>query len=189
MSAMDKNSSSFLLTATFITTVLVFPIFCSPCEVVIVDMLNGSNCSLDKTFYPRFENRTCNSLEDVFSLIENEYSITNESAECFEVRVGPGTHTVHKSFVFTKGIKLMAEHNLNATVLLNVPYSEQPSQKPDEYHYALSFHNVTNEVTLDSIDFINSSGIISFQNVTTVSIKNCSFRFVSDNTRLTVQCV
>lgn len=177
---MDKNRSSVLLTVAFITTVTVFviPIFCSPCGVVVVDLFNGSNCSMAD---PRFENRTCNRLEDVFSFIEDEYSITNDSIECFEVRIGPGTHTIYRRFVFTKSIKLLAEQNLNVTVLLSIPYSEQPSQEPDEYHYALSFRNVTSEVLLDGIDFINSSGIISFHNVTTVSIKNCSFRFVSES--------
>lgn len=160
------NIPSCLLLIITIVVVSPVPCYCIDCDLVSVDKVNGSNCSTLDPLLPKFTNRTCNSLETVFSLME---SALNGSAECFHVRVGSGTHIINKSYEINKGLTLVAAQNSNVRVVLNAPF---------EQRYALSLYNAKSEVTLDGIEFVNSSGILSFENTTSVTIRNCSFRFV-----------
>jgi hypothetical protein len=129
---------------------------------VEVDVVFGSDCSQFGSVSSE-QNYTCNSLQDALGLVSNSFP----PHSCVEVIINEGRYVVEGTVIMSRDLFIHGRDGHVVTVELLV-------QSSDEFQYSLSFRN-TNSVAVENIEFIGSSGVIGFDNVTRVEVDSSSF--------------
>lgn len=137
------------------------------CETVVVDELNGLNCS-DNLWHR--QNITCSSIKDTLELISKEPFI---NTSCVEVIINQGQYLVEGSIIISRNVYIRGRNGHSVRVHLETQGSDPP-----EFLYSLSFRN-TDYVCIGHIEFTGSEGVIGFDNVSRVEVANSSFRSVA----------
>ena len=118
-------------------------------------------------------NITCSSLEDVLKRVAIE-QMSNLFGECIEVIVQSGNYVVTERIVVQHNMVLRGTQNV--TVAFSLNETLYPANTPDPY-YVLTFAD-SDYSGISGINFHTSPGIIVFQDVTNVTIEDCSFRYI-----------
>ena len=105
------------------------------------------------------------NLQDVLINI----SLAQPSDACVQVNISPGSYVISRTLNLSQDVVLRGIGN---GVVISFYVTAYRTDRP---LYVMQFGN-TDFAALDNIDFVNSSGIIGFENVTEVLINNCSFR-------------
>ena len=127
--------------------------------LVTVDEADGDDCSLNEVQ----GNSTCSNLKDALSAVS-----TFPPDSCVEIIVNQGTYEVEGTVIIQRDLYLHGGSGQAAVIHLLV----QPSE---EFQYSLSFRN-TNSVIVRDLQFVGSSGVIGFDNVSRVEVAHSSFR-------------
>lgn len=138
------------------------------CNVAVtVDEALGVDCA---RFQSLPQNVTCNSLSDTLQLIslEPHYS-SEERDDCVEVEINQGDYTVEGTVILERSVLLRGRDGDTVSVDLLLPATDPP-----EFLYSLSFRNA-GFAGIYNIAFSGSSGVIGFDNVTTVEVGSSSF--------------
>jgi len=141
------------------------------CESVI-EVKKETEVECSATTTRSLLNTTCNDLQDVLMHVsENQASILY--GECIEIVVHSGKYWITELIAIHQDIILHGTQNVTVTFSLNETL--YPTNTPDPY-YMLTFAD-SDYSGISGIDFHTSPGIITFQNITHVTVENCSFRF------------
>ena len=142
---------------------------CEHCSNVIeVNSETGLDCS--GTTHS-LVNITCSSLEDVLKrvgIVQMSHSI----GECIEVIMQPGDYILTELIVVHQNLVLHGTQNVTVTFNLNETLYRPNTLDP---YYVLMFAD-SDYSEISGIDFHTSPGIITFQDVTSVTVEDCSFR-------------
>ena len=155
----------------FILCCIILAATCEPCSNVIeVNSKMGLDCS-GTTHH--LVNITCSSLADVLKRVAIE-QMSNLFGECIEVIVQSGNYVVTERIVVQHNMVLRGTQNV--TVAFSLNETLYPANTPDPY-YVLTFAD-SDYSGISGINFHTSPGIIVFQDVTNVTIEDCSFRYI-----------
>jgi hypothetical protein len=133
--------------------------------VVEVDEVFDSDCSLLGSVSSQ-QNYTCNSLQDSLGLVSNSFP----PHSCVEVIINEGRYVVEGTVIMSRDLFIHGRDGHVVTVELLV-------QSSDEFQYSLSFRN-TASVGVWNVEFQGTHGIVGFDNISRVEIRNSSFRWV-----------
>ena len=141
------------------------------CSIMItIDSSSGLDCTSNVSLFAN--QSTCKDLETVLRASQALAAIIQQPEDCIEVNIMPGNYTITSPLRFSTNLVLSAaEISSGVQVTFQVPVNQS-----SEPFYVMVFSNV-DCVVLNGIDFMNSPGIIGFENVTDVTIDSCSFRF------------
>ena len=157
---------------------LLVPVLCEvivagldeSCQNVIkVNRGAGLDCSATSVL--DLVNQTCSDLQDVLmsvSLDETSHSFE----ECIEVIMHPENYVVTEVITIHQNVVLRGIQNVMVTFSLNDTLYPPNTRDP---YYVLTFAD-SDYSGISGIDFHTSPGLITFQNVTTVVVEDCSFR-------------
>ena len=140
-------------------------------DVVGVSRETGLDCSTITAH--SLVNKTCNDLQDVLIRFSGN-QVSPSLGKCIEIVVHSGKYRITEVITIHHNVVLHGAQNVTVTFSLNETL--YPANTLDPY-YVLTFAD-SDYSGISGIDFHTSPGIISFQDVTNVTVKNCSFRFV-----------
>ena len=118
-------------------------------------------------------NKTCNDLQDVLMWVSGDQGSLS-LGECIEILVHSGKYWITELIAVHHNMVLRGTQNVTVTFSLNETLYPVNALKP---YYVLTFAD-SDYSEISGIDFHTSPGIITFQDVTNVTVENCSFRFV-----------
>ena len=153
------------------------------CSIVTVDVANTSgDCSESSLLSDGLVNLICSSLHDVLtSLSKPSNRATEGNTECFEVRILRGHYDLRSNYAFTgRNISLVGEIEDDGLHLTTVSFSYPNATVTRSEYYVLSFVD-NGFVEIRDLSFTESSGIIAAQNVASLLVENCSFRYVHNH--------
>ena len=94
------------------------------------------------------------------------------STDCIDILVTEGKYLITEYITISQSLKLRGKGH----VTLHFNFSEKfDPKRTTQPHYVLSFVN-TSHVELSGLDLFDSPGIVTAFNISSVSVKNCSFR-------------
>ena len=138
-------------------------------NVIEVNREMGMECSTITA--SNLLNTTCSDLQDVLMHV-SENQASNLYGECIEIVVHSGKYWITELITIHQDIILHGTQNVTVTFSLNETL--YPTNTLDPY-YMLTFAD-SDYSGISGIDFPTSPGIITFQNITHVTVENCSFR-------------
>ena len=138
-------------------------------NVIEVNRKTGMECSTITA--PSLVDTTCNDLQDALMRISDQTFLS--FGECIEVVVYSGKYWITEFITIQQNVMLHGTQNVTLTFSLNDTL--YPTNTLDPY-YMLTFAD-SDYSRISGIDFHTSPGIIAFQNVTNVTVENCSFRY------------
>ena len=140
-------------------------------NVIEVNREMGMECSTITA--SNLLNKTCNDLQDVLMHVSG-YPISHLYGECIEIVVHSGKYWITELITIHQDTILHGTQNVTVTFSLNDTL--YPTNTLDPY-YMLTFSD-SDFSGISGIDFHTSPGIITFQNITHVTVENCSFRYM-----------
>ena len=138
-------------------------------NLIDVNRKTGMDCSTITAH--SLVNTTCNDLQDALMRVSDQTFLS--FGECIEVVVHSGTYRITEFITIHQNVVLHGTQNVTVTFSLNDTL--YPTNTPHPY-YMLTFADSDNSGII-GIDFHTSPGIITFQNMTHVTVENCSFRY------------
>lgn len=152
--------------------------------LVIADAARGTDCGSASDL----AGMTCDSLQHVLKSIERGSTVA-EPGDCVEVYVAAGRYTLTSPVVITRSVVLRGEYNSSAiTAGANFPSSRSGSSvfgvtigfdgfggRGKQALFALAFKSAE-RVEMTGLGFAGSPGIVGFDEIAMVIIKDCSFR-------------
>ena len=139
-------------------------------NVIEVNRETGMECSTITA--PSLVNKTCNDLQDVLMWFSRNQTFLS-FGECIEVVVHSGTYWITEFITIHQNVLLRGTQTVTVTFSLNDTL--YPTKTLDPY-YMLTFADSDNS-GISGINFLTSPGSITFQNVTHVTVTDCSFRY------------
>ena len=112
-------------------------------------------------------NGTCSDLQVALLKVSRREIV---STDCIDIPVTGGKYLITEYINISQSLKLRGKGRV--AVHFNFSAMFDPTQP----HYVLSFVN-TSHVELSGLDFFDSPGIITAVNISSVTVKNCSFRY------------
>ena len=140
-------------------------------NVIEVNRKTGMKCSTITA--PSLVNTTCNDLQDVLIRFSRKQTFLS-FGECIEVVVHSGTYRITEFITIHQNVVLHGKQNVTVTFSLNDTL--YPDNTPHPY-YMLTFADSVYS-GISGINFHTSPGSITFQNVTNVTVADCSFRYM-----------
>ena len=140
-------------------------------NVIEVNRETGMDCSTITAH--SLVNKTCNDLQDVLMHFSRNQTFLS-FGECIEVVVYPGMYWITEFITIHQNVVLHGTQNVTVTFSLNDTL--YPTNTPHPY-YMLTFA-ASDCSGIIGIDFHTSPGIITFQNMTHVTVADCSFRYI-----------
>ena len=138
-------------------------------NVIKVDKEAGLDCGTTSVY--SLMNQTCSDLQDVLMSVSADQSLSS-FGECIELIVYSGSYAVTDTITIRQNVVLRGTQDVMVTFRLNDTL--YPTNTLDPY-YVLTFAD-SDYSEISGIDFDTSPGIITFQNVTSVTVEGCSFR-------------
>ena len=135
-----------------------------------VNRETGLDCSATSSH--NLMNQTCNNLQDVLISV-SVYGTSQFFGEYIEIEVHSGNYKITKQITIHQAVLLRGTRNVTVMFSLN-----DTLYNPKNTLYVLTFAD-SDYSGISGIDFHTSSGIITFQNVTNVTVEDCSFRYVT----------
>ena len=114
-------------------------------------------------------NGTCSDLQVALLKVSRREIV---STDCIDIPVTGGKYLITEYINISQSLKLCGKGHV--TVHFNFSAMFDPTQTTQP-HYVLSFVN-TSHVELSGLDFFDSPGIVTAVNISSVTVKNCSFR-------------
>ena len=140
-------------------------------NVIGVSRETGLDCSTITAH--SLVNKTCNDLQDVLMRVSGD-QVSPSLGECIEIVVHSGKYLITEVITIHRNVVLHGTQNVTVTFSLNETL--YPANTLDPY-YVLTFAD-SDYSEISGIDFHTSPGTITFQDVTNVTVVNCSFRYV-----------
>ena len=140
-------------------------------NVIEVNRETGMDCSTITAH--SLVNTTCNDLQDVLIHVSGKQTFLL-NGECIEVVVYSGKYWITEFITIHQNVVLHGTQNVTVTFSLNDTL--YPDNTPHPY-YMLTFADSVYS-GISGIDFHTSPGSITFQNVTNVTVADCSFRYM-----------
>jgi len=135
-----------------------------------VNKETGLDCSTTSSH--NLMNQTCNNLQDVLISV-SVYGTSQSFGEYIGIEVHSGNYKITKQITIHQAVLLRGTRNVTVTFSLNDTLYNSKSTL-----YVLTFAD-SDYSGISGIDFHTSPGIITFQNVTNVTVEDCSFRYVT----------
>ena len=152
----------FLLVSSRLAYSLMAEADCS--RSVTVDKVHGDNCSSETNFEElRASNHTCSSLKHTLRLLS-----VFPPESCVEVIINEGRYDVEGTVILHRDLYIHGREGHSVAVHLMV-------KSLNLFQYSLSFRD-TGSIRVRNLQFVGSSGVIGFDNVSSVEIANSSFR-------------
>ena len=162
----------------FFLSLLALPFSLAQFEVcstwITVSQDTGVNCS---SVSEPLANKTCSDLQDVLWSISINTSSTSPPSysDCIDISVQPGAYVITEFIYISQNLKLHGDGRV--AVMFDFTEKFDPSQT-NEAQFVWSFFNVE-YIEIRGFDFPASPGIITVYSVTSVLIRDCSFRQVT----------
>ena len=136
-----------------------------PCkDEIVVSRETGLDCSTITGH--SLVNKTCNDLQDVLVWVSGD-QVSLSLEECIEIVVHSGKYWITELIVIHHNIVLRGTRNVTVTFSLNETLYPVNALKP---YYVLTFAD-SDYSEISGIDFYTSPGIITFQDVTNVTVQ------------------
>ena len=173
---MNKGTSLHLLFSRCFLSLFVSCCFSGVIAMVVgepsrndikVSRDTGLDCSA--TSNHSLSNQICNNLQDVLISV-SEHGTSQSFGEYIEIEVHSGIYKITKQITIHQAVLLRGTRNVTVTFSLN-----DTLYNPKNTLYMLTFAD-SDYSGISGIDFYTSPGIITFQNVTNVTVEDCSFR-------------
>ena len=139
-------------------------------NVIEVNRETGMDCSTITA--PSLVNKTCNDLQDVLIRVSDQPFLS--FGECIEILVYSGTYWITEFIAIHQNVMLHGTQNV--TVTFSLSDTLYPTNTLDPYYMLTFADSVYSEIS--GINFHTSPGIIAFQNMTHVTVADCSFRYI-----------
>ena len=140
-------------------------------NVIEVNRKTGMECSTITA--PSLVNTTCNDLQDVLLHFSRNQTFLS-FGECIKVVVHSGMYRITEFITIHQNVVLHGTQNVTVTFSLNDTLYPTKTLNP---YYMLTFAD-SDYSGISGINFHTSPGIITFQNVTNVTVADCSFRYI-----------
>ena len=114
-------------------------------------------------------NRTCSDLQVALLKVSRREIV---STDCIDILVTGGKYLITDYINISQSLKLRGKGHVTVHFNFSGKFDPKRTTKP---HYVLSLVN-TSHVELSGLDFFDSPGIVTAVNISSVSVKKCSFR-------------
>ena len=99
------------------------------------------------------------------------------STDCIDILVTEGKYLITEYITISHSLKLHGKGHVTVHFNFSGKFDPKRTTQP---HYVLSFVN-TSHVELSGLHFFDSPGIVTAVNISSATVKNCSFRYTRES--------